>query len=282
MTSKKAIEVKVLVNGTAAQEYNDDDEENNEPNIVTRFIEALSGLEFEVQYELKPSFRFPSQHLGFNVSIDGKALASQVISKECSKGGSSGRKGTIEGISRSDGVTWSLEKFRFSDLKISLCPCMSYNHSELSRSGDDQTQNPNSDLKVDAAKIGTITLKVHRMSKGVYHKPGTKGSAGWDDLTELGTLPEKALKGQALSHCTRYGNRASMTYSGSNCACSLGLPQSRSPSGVWVGCEYLDGRDKPFAVFNFKYRSRSACPTHSGPVSDPNYCLNQRPCKIST
>ena len=77
--------------------------------------------------------------------------------------------------------------------------------SELSRAGDDQNQNANAELKVETAKIGIITLKVHRETGGVYHKPGTAGSAsGLDETTELGTLPEKALKGQALSHCTRY------------------------------------------------------------------------------
>lgn len=44
------------------------------------------------------------------------------------------------------------------------------------------------------------------MHKGVYHPPGIKSSSwGWDELTELGTLPEKALKGQALSHSARFG-----------------------------------------------------------------------------
>jgi len=56
------------------------------------------------------------------------------------------------------------------------------------------------------ADIGTIVVELHRMHKGVYHPPGIKSSSwGWDELTELGTLPEKALKGQALSHSARFG-----------------------------------------------------------------------------
>jgi len=43
-----------------------------------------------------------------------------------------------------------------------------------------------------------------------------------------------------------------------DCLQSLGAPQFVAPRGTWVGSEYLDGKDRPFAVFNFKYRSRSA------------------------
>lgn len=71
--------------------------------------------------------------------------------------------------------------------------------------GDEHIQITNTDLKRDIATLGTITVEVYRRSKGIYHPPGTTGSSWqWDELAELGTLPEKALKGQALSHCTRY------------------------------------------------------------------------------
>ncbi len=44
---------------------------------------------------------------------------------------------------------------------------------------------------------------VHRKHKGVL-AAGVKGSGwDWDELGELGQVPEKALKGQALSHETR-------------------------------------------------------------------------------
>ena len=77
--------------------------------------------------------------------------------------------------------------------------------AELNSAGDDETQNANIDPNLEAARIGTITQEVHRKSKCVHHKPGATGfDWHWDELTDLGTFPEKALKGQALSHCARY------------------------------------------------------------------------------
>lgn len=83
-------------------------------------------------------------------------------------------------------------------------------------------------------------------------------------------LPEKALKGQALSHNTRYELSNVVIYLSAKCNGSLGMPEFMSPCGVWSGCEYLDEKDKPFVVFNFKYRSRSAYPLRIRSVFNAN------------
>ncbi|KAI9874215.1 MAG: hypothetical protein M1830_010057 [Pleopsidium flavum] len=199
MAWKKAIEVKVLVNGTAAQEYNDDEEEESSgPPIVKKYIEAISGAEFALQLELKPSCHFRCELMMFQILIDGKNLESSLVTKA---------------------------KFE-----------------EQPRGSEDHPQNTDSDLKDRVVQLGTIRVEVHRVHGGVYREPGTSGSGWqWDELTELGTLPEKALKGHALSHNA-----------------SLGLPQFTPPRGVWLGIEYLDGKYRPFAVFNFKYRSQKS------------------------
>ena len=123
MAWKKEIEVKVLVNGCATQEYEDEDEEAQGPNTVTKFIEAVSGAEFEVQYEMKPSFQFPSQHLVLELSIDGKVLDNAVLSKREPAANTSVWRGSLRGLMRSHGVRWSLERFRFSDIKMSQFHC---------------------------------------------------------------------------------------------------------------------------------------------------------------
>lgn len=119
MAWKKAVEVKVLVNGEAAQEYNDDDEGSCGPKTITKYIEAITGAEFGVQIELKPSFRFPSELLCCYISIDGKQLNSTVFRKERFMVLPRGQKATFKGITRSHGVTWSLEKFKFAEVKTS-------------------------------------------------------------------------------------------------------------------------------------------------------------------
>lgn len=204
MAWKKAIEVKVVVNGTPAQEYDDDDQETIAHNTVTKYIEAISGAEFEVQFELKRSYRFPSQHLVFQISVDGRVLDNSVVSKEEFAERGQAWVGSLKGIMRSHGETWSLERFRFSEIKTSQSTCMYSRGAQLNKAGDDQAESANADLKLATAQIGTITLEVHRKTKGVLHEAGTRGSGWhWDELKELGTLPEKILKGQALTHSAR-------------------------------------------------------------------------------
>lgn len=206
MAWKKAIEVKVVVNGTPAQEYDDDDDDQESlgHNAVAKYIEAISGEEFEVQYELKPSYRLPSQHLVFEISVDGKLLHNNVVSKEKFAERGQAWVGSLKGIMRSHGETWSLERFRFSEIKMSQSTCMYSRGAQLNKAGDDQAESANTDLKLATAEVGTITLAVHRKTKGVLHKAGTRGSGWhWDELKELGTLPEKTLKGRALTHSAR-------------------------------------------------------------------------------
>lgn len=119
MVLNKAIEVKVLVKGVPAQEYNDDEEESQGPKTVTKYIEAKSGAEFAVQIELTPPFWFPSEALEFDLSIDGKRLENVLLVKEQFIEHPRGQITILEGISRSHGVTWSLEKFKFTEVTTS-------------------------------------------------------------------------------------------------------------------------------------------------------------------
>lgn len=119
MAWKKAIEVKVLVNGTPAQEYNDDEGESGGSPTVTKYIEAISGAEFAVQYELKRSLRFKSELLYIEIYIDGKSLDGELIERAAFEQNPRGYTRSLDGITRSYGETWSLEKFKFSEIKIS-------------------------------------------------------------------------------------------------------------------------------------------------------------------
>jgi len=121
MAWKKAVEVKVLVNGEVAQEYNDGDGESCGPKIITKYIEAISGAEFAVQFELKHSFWFRCALIRFDIAIDGKSLDATFARKQSFEGRPQGSLVTLNGIRRSHGITWSLEKFCFSEIKTSQC-----------------------------------------------------------------------------------------------------------------------------------------------------------------
>jgi hypothetical protein len=71
------LEVTVQVNGSSLQEYNDDDSEPA-PKSVTKYIEAISGAQFRVQYEFKESFRTKNGILT-DIYIDGKDIAGYVL-----------------------------------------------------------------------------------------------------------------------------------------------------------------------------------------------------------
>ncbi len=73
----------------------------------------------------------------------------------------------------------------------------------LTNAGDDQSEAATAKLKGRVAGVGTIALQAHRMHGGSLGPRGTD-YGGRIKLHELGTVPEKALKGQALSHSTRY------------------------------------------------------------------------------
>lgn len=121
MAWKKHIEVKVLVNGMAAQEHDDDDDDegSNGRYTITKYIEAVSGVQFAVQFELKPSFFFRAELFVFQIYIDGKRLDSAIVAKSRFEEQPRGCTGNFHGITRSHGQTWSVEKFRFSEIKIS-------------------------------------------------------------------------------------------------------------------------------------------------------------------
>ncbi|MCJ1256978.1 hypothetical protein MMC24_004803 [Lignoscripta atroalba] len=110
---------------------------------------------------------------------------------------------------------------------------------EVILSSENQINNRHEDIKAHVAKLGEILIKARRVKRrcSVAYS-NSKSKVGI--LESLDVLPEKALKGQALSH------RA-----------SLGAPQKGAPR-TRFHCDYIDEANSPFAVFKFKYRSRKA------------------------
>ncbi|KAI4134668.1 MAG: hypothetical protein LQ347_001340 [Umbilicaria vellea] len=190
MVILRDVEVTVSAKGKRLQEYDDDAEEPSPSNAVTKYIEALTGTDFHIQYTIKPAFRLKSSGIAVIVTIDGEHMDSMIHNK-------------------------------YKDLK------------DLSR--DDVVAASDPDLKKLVSKLGLIKVEVHQ----VTYLGRSATSKDDRELRALDTLPEKSLKGQALSH------RA-----------SLG-PAQRIASLRPADVRYKD-RSSPFAVFNFKYRSRKS------------------------
>ncbi|KAF3159701.1 hypothetical protein TWF788_003675 [Orbilia oligospora] len=85
--------------------------------------------------------------------------------------------------------------------------------------------------------IGTLQLSIWRvkLARGKLVFPDAKY-----ELEAAKAIKEKLLKGQAVSHCTDFGERTTEP------------PRKR----VYHDATYIDPKDKPFATFIFKYASK--------------------------
>ncbi|KAA6410322.1 MAG: hypothetical protein FRX48_05743 [Lasallia pustulata] len=216
------VEVTISAKGNKLPEYDDDAEEPGPSNMVTKYIEALTGANFQIHYNIKPMFRLKSSAMSIDVIIDGEYMDSHILHRdEDLKHLSRIPLGAIfTGFRRIQKDSWTLQAFSFAEIKT----------SEENAVASDPA------LQELVSKLGSIRIEVHHVKiKG----PGVP-STDFGKLRALDALPEKALKGQALSH------RA-----------SLG-PLQRIPSPKVTEVEYINGLESPSVVFNFKYRSRKS------------------------
>ena len=75
MAILKGLEAAVVVNGHELIEYEDDgSDEPGASNTVTKYVEAVSGAEFEVILSCMPSFTPYCPSVSFAVSVDGERV----------------------------------------------------------------------------------------------------------------------------------------------------------------------------------------------------------------
>lgn len=111
----------VSVDGSVAEEYEEDPEEANDnstPNVVTKYIEAVSGANFRLNFEVKPNYDFNSDLLTWNILLDGEWKTGAPIEKS-RYNVYAVFKDSREGASSGKGDTWFFSKFKFGDLEIS-------------------------------------------------------------------------------------------------------------------------------------------------------------------
>jgi len=189
------VHVHVMVEGTPLHEFEDDDEEAT-ANTVHKYIECQSGAEYALRCQVSKPRRGCT--LLLSVYCDGKWAAGTYLELNKCKDGVV--EGVVTGRSYSQGGKWFLEKFCFSELEIgtsidinrSLMPA----HTCADTSG---ALNITDALMESLKNVGEIKMTIHRVKvlKQSRDESVTRSPASLNDV------PEKALKGRALSHISR-------------------------------------------------------------------------------
>lgn len=197
------LKVEILVNGEPLREYDEDrdeDDEPSEPNTITKYVEVVSGAEFQIKYTFKRPF--PSQK-AVDVDFHFDSLTDGVVVNQTILFNPSGHW-YVGPESRIGGRT-QIQKLSFSDLEIgesgyqiNLCQLGNRLTAILV---EGSAKNHSSDLKRNLADLGTIRVRF-RSIKSMKRVPPV------DRIREtlaVGEIPEKALKGQTISHQIRWG-----------------------------------------------------------------------------
>ncbi|KAI7237766.1 hypothetical protein KC330_g3005 [Hortaea werneckii] len=208
--------VSIDVAGQDLPEYNGDDAQDPSSVTVTKYIEAVSGAEFAISYRLDTNvFAFASHAMSISVYCDGDPAGRTLVPPNVTISGT--RNSIRHHIQESINGDLIRRPMMFSYLTTS--------EAEV-----------NKDLFSKLKTVGTIVVKWHT-GKIV---PFTRTSAPSPFLGAKlanGKVPEKNLKGQAITHQTAYGQE---------------FRQGRV-SNFTIRCT-----GEPFAIFEFRYRSHAA------------------------
>jgi hypothetical protein len=181
MAILEPFECRVEVDGVALEEYEDEDaEQANTATSLTKYIEAVAGANFSLKLTVKPGWTMQADFIAWYIDLDGKQCGGGMVkssSYDGSRSCTSVRRGIVNGV---DG-DWTERKFRFADITIGETP-------------DDRNSE---ELKQQYESLGNISVEVWRMK--LLEIKDCLEAAKHDSL---GIVPEKALKGQALSLST--------------------------------------------------------------------------------
>ena len=181
MAILKPFECKIEVGGAALEEYEDEDtEQANTRTSLTKYVEAASGANFSLKLTAQPGWTMKADYIAWSIGLDGKKYGGGVIRSECYDGTSS-YTSVRHGVPSGSGDNWTERKFRFADITI----------------GDKPVDLTPEEVKKQYESLGNITIEIWRMQllRQKDYQEETRHHS-------LGVVPEKALKGQALSLST--------------------------------------------------------------------------------
>ncbi|KAK4891814.1 hypothetical protein LTR27_009666 [Elasticomyces elasticus] len=204
------LDVCIKVNGQALAEYEDRDEEAEDRTIV-RYVEAVSGQVFSIQATARAGFRSAGDAVSFRIHVDGsECVDAPMISNDRSR------------FMTSSAVSTGL---RSGENRVSLyqfAPLQTISEASHAASGPTKAQD-----------IGSIVIRLHLKKVIGTGKRIDDAFSG----RNVGTVSEKLLKGQAVSHSVAYTAPVVSTVRSTMCT------------------EPVTGVPAPYTTLVFRYRS---------------------------
>ncbi|KAL9617164.1 MAG: hypothetical protein Q9160_008018 [Pyrenula sp. 1 TL-2023] len=183
-------EAQILIDDIPVEEYTDDQSTSAAAtNEVVRYIEAESDVTFAVSFKILPNFIFDCDFVSWRITIDGKPVIEPIDfrSKYDPTLGLREVRRHAECMEKNTG-DWKKYAFQFSSLET----------REMAPRDHEQ------DLKAKYAGLGAVQLSVRRFGN-CRKEPRVVNYSS--KLKTIGAVPEKAMKGQAVSHSVKYAAR---------------------------------------------------------------------------
>jgi len=114
------LEVRVMVNGEPLKEYTDTFVDEEEAKTVIKYIEAVSGANFEISCRFTRPYPHRDVVNSAHVELDGEGVGGRIIRKSYLQPLPRGYTASIKGRTTGQGQKWLEEKFRFAELNISI------------------------------------------------------------------------------------------------------------------------------------------------------------------
>jgi hypothetical protein len=188
-----------------------DDSNEDTPTCITRYVEAQSGASFAIRVGVDKTFPYGERDISYDVSVDGARISkpyweSASLKKmvqhdrvytrivDCIKGGS--------------GPTRTMQRLMFSELPTGLCNFAASNCCDADTNPDDTSLRDVDESTTNAVKnLGLITLNFWRAAvtstprapKKIQPSSKARPTVQRHSLSGLSSVPEKALKGKAMS-----------------------------------------------------------------------------------
>lgn len=121
MAILRDVEVTISAKGSTLPEYDDDAEELGPSNTVTKYIEALTGADFQIDYRIKPTFQMISTGIAIRIYIDGEYMDSHVLrqNQQLTNLSREHYGNTFKGARRLQSQSWTFQAFNFAEIKTS-------------------------------------------------------------------------------------------------------------------------------------------------------------------